>query len=179
MKTDLREEIELPEQTTVQLGKEIKIVGPKGEVQKKLVFPNINVSLEDNKIVLEAKNGTKREKKILNAFQSHLKNMVRGVNEKHVYRLKICSGHFPMNVSLSGKQLIVKNFLGESVPRKLEIRPDVEVKIEGDQIIVSSNSKESAGQVAGGIEQLTRIRNKDVRIFQDGCYMIHKSGKDI
>ena len=32
--------------------------------------------------------------------------MIRGVSEGHVYKMKICSGHFPMNVSLSGNVVI-------------------------------------------------------------------------
>jgi large subunit ribosomal protein L6 len=75
--------------------------------------------------------------------------------------------------------LLIKNFLGESVPRKMAIKPNVEVKIEGEEIIVSSPDKEAAGQVAGDIEQLTRIKKRDIRIFQDGCYITHKAGKEI
>ncbi len=179
MKEDLRKELELPENNTVKIDHLIKITGPQGEVEKKLVHPKIKISSENNKIILQSKKATKKEKKILNSFFAHLKNMVQGVNEKHTYKLKICSGHFPMNVSLSGHQLIIKNFFGESVPRKLTIKPGAEVKVEGNEIIITSTSKETAGQVAADIEHLTKIKNRDLRIFQDGCYIIHKAGKDL
>ncbi|MBT4651328.1 50S ribosomal protein L6 [Candidatus Woesearchaeota archaeon] len=179
MKNDLREEIELPQGVTVTIGDLIKVTGPKGEVEKKLSHPRVDISLQDNKIVLESKKVTKREIKNLNTFRAHLRNMVQGVQEKFIYTVKICSGHFPMNVSVSKNELIIKNFLGESHPRKLPIKPGAEVKIEGTEVIISSCSKETAGQTAAGIEQLCRITNRDNRIFQDGCYIINKAGKEI
>ncbi len=180
MREDLRKEIELPEQTTfTKTDRMIKITGPQGEVEKKLAHQRIKITSENNKIILESKKASKTEKKSLNAFQAHLKNMINGVNEKHVYKLKICSGHFPMNVSISDNQLLVKNFLGESVPRKLIIKPGAEVKVEGDEIIIKSSSKETAGQIAADIEQLTKVKNKDLRIFQDGIWITSKDGREM
>jgi len=179
MKEKIRKEIELPDQTTIEINETIKLTGPQGTVEKKLFHPKIKIYQQENKVIIEAEKATKKEKKILHSFFSHLKNMIKGVNELHVYKLKICSGHFPMNVSVSNNQLIIKNFFGESVPRKLTIKPGAQVKVEGSEIIVTSASKEIAGQVAADIEQLTRIKNRDRRIFQDGCYIINKDGKEI
>ena len=53
------------------------------------------------------------------------------------------------------------------------------VKVEGSEIIIESTNKELAGQAAADIEQLTRITNKDRRIFQDGIYITEKDGKKI
>ena len=175
----MKKELELPEGVSVKIDGTIKLTGPQGEVEKKLTHPKIKISSEGNKITLESKKATKTEKKILNAFQAHLKNMLKGVTEKHVYKLKICSGHFPMNVSISNNEFLVKNFLGESVPRKLIIKPGAELKIEGSEIIITSTSKETAGQVAADIEQLTKVKNKDLRIFQDGIWIIEKDGKEL
>ena len=105
--------------------------------------------------------------------------MIKGSNEGHVYELKICSGHFPMNVSIQGKELVVKNFIGEKFPRRLKIQEGVIVKIEGEKITVEHTSKEIAGQSAANIEQLTRRPNFDSRIFQDGIYITVKDGKQI
>lgn len=180
MKEDLIREIELPEKTTVQIeGPLIKIIGPQGEVEKKLTHPRVKINTEKNKLKLVAKKATKTEKKIINSFVAHLTNMIKGVNEKYTYKLKICSGHFPMNVTVNNNQLIIKNFLGESIPRTLKVNPNVEVKIEGNEIIVTSTSKENAGQFAAKIEQLTKVKNKDIRIFQDGCHLINKNGKEL
>jgi large subunit ribosomal protein L6 len=179
MKEDLRKEIELPADISIEIDSVVKITGPQGEVEKKLTYPKIKIFSENNKIILESKKATKREKKVMNSFCAHLKNMLKGVTEKHVYRLKICSGHFPMHVSTSDNQFIIKNFIGESVPRKITIKPNAEVKVEGTEVIITSTSKETAGQVAADIEQLTRIKNKDLRIFQDGIWITSKCGKGL
>tara|TARA_Y100000310_G_C20534428_1_gene740143 strand:- start:450 stop:992 length:543 start_codon:yes stop_codon:yes gene_type:complete len=180
MKEDIRKEIELIEGANANLdGSILKISGPKGEVERNLLHPKIQLSIDGNKIILEAKKATKREKTIIGSFESHIKNMVAGVQEHHIYKLKICSGHFPMNVSMSGQELTIKNFLGESVPRKVILPQSAQVKINGTEIEVTSPDKEVAGQTAAKIESLCRITGRDKRIFQDGCYLVHKAGKDL
>ena len=84
-----------------------------------------------------------------------------------------------MTVKVKGKKLEIKNFLGEKVPRIADIVNDVDVKIEGDEIIITSANKEAAGQTAGNFEKATRITNRDRRIFQDGLWIIQKAGKEI
>lgn len=180
MKADLKNEIELSEGVTAQLNDTILVVkGPKGEVSRDFIHPKVKVTVEGNKIVLFAAKATKSEKTVLGTLSAHIKNMVAGVQEPFTYKIKICSGHFPMNVSVSGNDLVIKNFLGESVPRKVELVQGTEVKVNGDEIVITSCDKELAGQMAGRVENACRITNRDTRIFQDGCYIIHKAGKDL
>ena len=54
-----------------------------------------------------------------------------------------------------------------------------EVKVDGNEITISSVDKEKAGLMAAKIENLCRVSNRDIRIFQDGCYITHKAGKDL
>ncbi len=179
LKTGLEEEIEIAEGVKGELKEGVlKIEGKQGTVSRSFRNPRIKIEIVENKIKLRAKRVTKREKKLIGSLGSHIKNMIRGASEGYIYKLKICSGHFPMNVSISGKELIVKNFLGEKIPRKLKLKEGVKAKVEGDIITIESPDKELAGQVAADIEQLTRITNKDLRIFQDGCYIISKGGKE-
>lgn len=180
MKDDLKREIELKAGVTAQLVSGLlKVKGPKGEVARVFSHPKITVSLEGNKVVLFAAKATKREKTMLGSFESHIENMVKGVQEPYVYRLKICSGHFPMNVSVAGNEVVIKNFLGEAVPRKVEIITGADVKVIGEEIVVSSVDIEVAGQTAAKIESACRITNRDRRIFQDGCYISHKGDKSM
>ena len=173
-------EIELPENTQASIENGIlKLSGKEGETSKNFHNPMIQLKVKENKVILTTSKFTKREKKLLNTFISHIKNMIEGVNSKHIYKLKICSSHFPMNVSINNGEFIVKNFLGEKEPRKLKLKEHAEVKLNGEEIVITSTSKETAGQIAGDIENLTRITNKDRRIFQDGIYIIIKNGKPI
>jgi len=152
----------------------LTLKGPKGEVIRD--FPNKNISMEnkEGKVILKAPKFNKINKKLIKSSVSHVKNMVKGVAEGYKYTLKICSGHFPMNVSVSDKGLVVKNFLGEKVPRTLKLKDGAVVKVEGENIIVESTNKEIAGQVSADIEQLTRRTGYDGRIFQDGIFITIK-----
>lgn len=179
MKQDIRLEIEIPQGVTVDIGENVVIKGPKGEVKKTLSYPTVTLTSTDGKLLLEAKKGTKREKRMIGTYQAHIKNMIKGVTEGFSYELKICSGHFPMNVSVVGQEVVVKNFFGENFPRKVPLREGTTVKVEGEKIIIDSVDKEQAGQMAADIEKLTTIKGRDIRIFQDGCYITKKGDKVI
>ena len=179
-KKELYFEINIPEGVQVKKdGYDAIVEGPQGSVKKTLRHPLIDWSVEGNLIKIEPKKHTKREKKIMGTFKSHLINMILGVQEKFEYVLKICSGHFPMTVTKENDSIKIKNFLGEKIPRIAKIVEGTEVKIDGDKVIIHSVNKEAAGQTAGNIEKATRIKNRDERIFQDGIYIINKCGKDI
>ena len=151
----------------------------KGEVKRKFLDKNINIIYEEGNIRLKASKFNKSNKKVIKSYASHMRNMIKGSSEGHKYTLKICSGHFPMNVTASKEELIVKNFLGEKVPRVLRMKDGADVKIEGEIITVESSSKEVAGQISADIETLTKRTGYDARIFQDGIYITSKDGKEI
>ena len=175
----ISEKIALPEGVDVVISdKLITLKGPKGEVKREFIAQKMTFTKEDNHIVVTITNANKRSKTMIFTIVAHIKNMIKGVLDGFEYVLKICSGHFPMNVSLQGDTFTVKNFLGEKVPRTVKIKPNVEVKIDGEMISVKSLDKELAGLTAAALEQLTRISNRDRRNFQDGIYIISKAGKE-
>ncbi len=180
MKENLLKEIEIPEGVEAEIkDKEVYVKGGEAEAKRRFDFRNINIEKKDNKIILSAKKATKREKRMIGTISAHIKNMLKGLKEKFVYKLEICNVHFPMNVAIQGNEVIIKNFLGESRERKAKILDNVEVTIDGNIITVESHNKEAAGQTAANIEQATRVKNKDRRIFQDGIWLIEKHGKKI
>ena len=174
----MKQEIELPEKVEVKLdGSILTVKGEKGELSRNFAHKNVSIRIEDKKIILFAEKATKREKTMIGTFKSHVKNMLRGVQRPFVYKMKICASHFPITASVQGDTFEVKNFLGEKVPRKLKIKPGAKITINAPGITVESVDKEIAGQVAADIEQLTRITDKDTRIFQDGIYITAKDDK--
>ncbi len=173
-------EIELPDGINASINGQILLIkGSKGEAKREIKQSNVSIILNNKKIIFKSESNTKESKKIIGSLIAHAKNMIKGSSQNHTYILKICSGHFPMNVSVSGNKLIIKNFLGEKVQRVLQLKDGAEVKVEGDLIYVTSTNKEIAGQVSADIEQLTRRPGYDSRIFQDGCYIISKDGKEL
>jgi large subunit ribosomal protein L6 len=175
-----KHELAIPEHVTVDIHNGLFTVkGPKGEIKRKFIFPKIKITKEGNKIVFDTKKPTKREKAAVFSTNAHLKNMFKGALHSCVYKLKICSGHFPMKISYKNNVIEVKNYMGETVPRTLKIKPGVEVVLKEPEITVTSADKELAALTAAAIEQITRRSNFDRRIFQDGIYIIHKDGVDI
>jgi len=175
MHQDIKEEIEIPTNVDAKIeGSILSIKGPNGEMKKRIM---LKISHEGNKIIIEKKNGTKRDKNMIKTNAALIRNMVKGALEGYDYSLQVCSVHFPMNVSATKDFVIVKNFLGETKERKAVILPNVKVEIKGDIVKVHSADKEAAGQTAANIESATKVTNRDRRIFQDGIWMIEKAGK--
>jgi len=173
-------EIELPQGIQAKLeGRILSFKGKKGEVVRQIFDPKMKIELSKEKITLTVLKPSKREKRTINTNRAHIRNMIKGADEGHTYKLKICSGHFPMTAAVSGKEFVVKNYLGEKIPRVVKIKEGATVKVTGADITVESTNLETAGQVAGDIEQLMRITNRDRRVFQDGIYIIEKDGKKI
>jgi large subunit ribosomal protein L6 len=177
---DYNEELELPEGVNAQLNEALlTVTKDKASVERSFRHPKITLRLEGNKVRFVIPIMTKREKTALGTFKAHVRNMAQGVQEPFVYKLKVCSGHFPMNISMNNGGIVVKNFIGEKVPRVLKIREGVDVKIDGDVITVSCPDKELAGLTAGSIEKLCSRPGFDKRIFQQGIYITEKAGKQI
>ncbi|MFH1174686.1 MAG: 50S ribosomal protein L6 [archaeon] len=176
----MKESVELPGgvQATFVDGL-LSVKGPKGEATRLISVPGLIISVQDKSVVLETKESTKRDKKLLYTFVAHLKNLCKGVTEGHRYVLRICSGHFPMNVAMKGQVFEVKNFLGEKVPRVATLPQGVQVKIDAKDVIVEGCDLEKTAQAAATIEQLTKRVGFDRRIYQDGIYIIEKDGNPL
>jgi large subunit ribosomal protein L6 len=180
MHKELIRKIEIPE------GVEVSVVGTKVTVQKdgkknSREFDLLGMKLEKkgNEVVIEEKKASKKEKRRMNTVASHIKNMIKGVQEKFEYKLKICFSHFPITVEMKGNEAIIKNFLGERSPRKIKMPEGANIKIDKDIITVDSHDKEIAGQAAANFEMVTRIVNRDRRIFQDGIFITSKCGEEM
>ena len=171
--------LDIPEGVTVKVDK--AMITAAGKTTDSRYFPSkiVNLSVEGNKLKFSADKDNKKVRKMIGTIKAHTKNMFKGITKGHTYKLKICSGHFPMNVSVSKDELIVKNLLGEKIPRVMKINENAKVRVEGDYVIVESSSKDIAGQTAAMIEGLTKRVNYDRRIFQDGIYIIDKDGKEV
>ena len=175
-KIDLKDKIVIPEGVEVVMEPLIlRVSGPNGSLERKYYYPGLSVKKEGSDLILEYANASKKEKTILKTLKAHIKNMLVGAKGDFTYKLKICSGHFPMTVNQEGNKIVIKNFLGERVPRIAKILEGVKVQIEKDIITLSGSSIEAVGQSAGNLEKSTRITNRDRRRFQDGIYITSKA----
>ena len=126
---NLVESVKLPENVQLEIsGDLVKVKGPKGDTQKKIIHPRVAMKKEGNEVKLMIKNPDSYERAIIYSLKAHLKNLIDGVLKGFTYNLKICSGHFPMTVKADGDKVVVSNFLGEKIPRKADIIKGVNVK---------------------------------------------------
>jgi len=175
MKHKLSETLQIPE--SVECAYKDKILNCKKdqlEISHKIHAPTINLKITDKQIKIICEKGNKLDYKKLMTFKAHINNIFRGLTENFTYQLEICNVHFPMSVKTEGSKLSINNFLGEKVPRHAEILPNAEVKINANQITVTSHDKEAAGQTAANIETATKVTGRDRRIFQDGIFITSK-----
>ena len=170
----LREEIPIPGGIEVNITDEVTVTGSKGELKRNFKQRAIKILKDDGNIILEAQFPKKRDKAMLGTIKSHITNMIIGLTDGFTYKMKIVYAHFPMTVKVTEGKVIIENFLGERHPRTAKILGNTKVQIKGDEVIVSGVNKEDVGQTMANIEQATKIKGRDPRVFQDGIYLVEK-----
>jgi len=169
--------IEIPGGISIDVEKfKVKVAGPKGNLEKDFYSPlfakEISIKKTDNKIVISSESKRKKVKAMVGTIKSHVLNMAEGVKQGFSVKLKIVYMHFPFTVKITGKEILVNNFLGEKTPRKTTIVGDCKVEINGDEITVTGINKEDVGQTAANLERSTWIKARDRRVFQDGIFRL-------
>ena len=171
----IQEEVEVPNGIEIKLeGKSIEVGGPKGMLARMFDVPDVVLKLEGRKILIQTPSSRRRHRAAVGMIKANLLNMFKGVTRGFVYKLRAVYSHFPITVKVEGKRVLIHNFLGERAPRAAEIVGGAKVEVMGDEIVVEGIDKEEVGQTAFNIEQATFIRHRDLRVFQDGCYIVSK-----
>ena len=164
--------VEIPDGVEGMLdGRLVTIKGEKGELTRDFSHAPITIQLDGKTVTVQASWPRKKEAALVGTVRSHIQNMIKGVTTGFTYKLKIVFSHFPITVKIIGKTLTIENFIGERNPRKAKIMGDTTVIIKGDDIIVQGINLEDVSQTAANIQNATKIRNKDPRVFLDGIYV--------
>jgi large subunit ribosomal protein L6 len=167
--------VEIPSDIKVRLNlPSIIVKGPLGEIERNFYFSAISITHRNNKIIIEAPWPDKKRSALVGTLKSHIENMIIGVLKGFTYKLKIVFAHFPISVKIQDREIIIENFGGERKSRIAFIRGDVKVSVDGDDLIVKGICIEDVSQTAANVEQGTRIKNKDPRVFLDGIYVFEK-----
>ncbi|MFC7114380.1 50S ribosomal protein L6 [Natronoarchaeum sp. GCM10025703] len=170
--------IELPDEVSAEVDHlELTIEGPNGSVTRRLWYPDVTVEVADDEVVIETDAEDANTLSTVGTFESHVENMVHGVQDGWEYNMEVFYSHFPMQVRVEDGDVVIENFLGEKAPRRTSIHGDTEVDVDEELVTISGPDKEAVGQTAADIEQLTRVSGKDVRVFQDGVYITQKPSK--
>lgn len=168
--------IQVPEGVDINLqGKKVTVKGEKGTLTRDFSFVPIAIDSEGKNVRVWAKWPRKKEAALVGTIDAHIRNMIIGVTKGYSYKLKIVFSHFPISVKLQDKSVLIENFTGERRARRVKIIGDLKVKIETDDIIISGINLEDVSQTAANIEQATRVRGKDPRVFLDGLYVYERN----
>jgi large subunit ribosomal protein L6 len=173
-----RTELQIPEDVSAEVDHlDLTVEGPNGSVTRRLWYPDVDVSVADGQVVIESDADDAKTNSTLGTFESHVRNMFHGVTEGWEYQMEVFYSHFPMQVRAEGDEVVIENFLGEKAPRRTTIHGDTDVSVDGEQVTLSGPDIEAVGQTAADIEQLTRVTDKDIRVFQDGVYITQKPNR--
>ncbi len=173
----LQRTLAIPDRVSVQVeGRTVKVKGPLGSLQEDLSHLPVSINVNDNKVRLETTWPRKREIGMLGTAAAHVRNMLRGVTQGYRYELRTVYAHFPVTVKVDEKAKVLKieNFTGEKTPRYAKIVEGVKVDVKGEDISVEGIDLKSVSQTAANIQDSTKIKKKDLRVFLDGIYV---SGK--
>lgn len=168
--------IQVPDDVEVNIeGKKVTVKGAKGVLTRDFSQTPVSIELKGKNIHIWANWPRKRESALVGTVNAHIKNMITGVSKGFTYKLKIVFSHFPISVKIQDKTILIENFTGERSPRKAKIVGDAKVKVSGDDIIVQGIDLEAVSQTAANIEQATKVKSKDPRVFLDGIYLYERS----
>jgi len=169
------EYVEIPNSVNISIenGK-IYVKGPKGEKYRNINNRNIIVEIRENKIIFKAYYPSRKIIKDMNAMVAHIKNDIDGVTKGFVYKLKGISVHFPLKLKLQNNKLIIENYMGERDIKEIEIPMGVKATLNENEITLEGYDIELLGNLAGLIENSVKPKEKDLRKFQDGIYIIQK-----
>ena len=172
----IKEEIKIHDglQVTIE-GKNVHVKGQKGSISKILFHPKIAITVQNNIVQISCSQSPRRkEKALIGTYKAHIRNMIEGVTNGYECTMKTVFSHFPIKTNVEGNHLLIQNFLGERFPRKAEILENVKVDVKGEIITLTSIDKDKVGQTAANIERATKVKNRDIRVFQDGIYIIKR-----
>lgn len=176
MVKEIARTIKIPEGVSVSLSQGVFTArGPKGTVERKFWYPGIEIEVREGEVLVDAESYRKEQKAMVGTFTSHLRNLMIGVSEGYECKMTILYAHFPMQVKVEGKTLVIGNFLGEKKSRIAKILGETKVKVTGNEVTITGINKEDVGQTAANIEQKTKIKRFDPRVFQDGIYIVKKA----
>ena len=170
-----RKPIALPSGVEVKIdGRHVAVKGGKGMLEMD-IMPQINVKLEEGKVVVERESEIKAVRAAHGMTRALLNNMITGVSSGFEKKLEIVGVGY--RAAMQGKTLVLS--LGYS--HTIEVVPPQGIEFACPSpinITVSGIDKQIVGQVAANIREYPSpepYKGKGIRY--EGEYVIRKAGK--
>jgi len=179
--------IPVPEGVTVTIkNRKVTVTGPRGTLARDFQHLRIDLAVDKTKksssVRAELWFGNRASLACMRTVLAHISNMIKGVTVGFQFKMKYVYAHFPINLVISkdAKTVEVKNYLGEKKERTVQMLGDTVAKlskdIDGtkDEITVEGSSLDDVSQSCANIQQIARVKDKDIRKFLDGVYVSYR-----
>lgn len=142
--------IPVPAGTTVTLGNEVTVKGPKGTLSRKFV-PEVTISQEGDQILVARTSDEKFARSAHGLSRTLLANMVHGVSTGFSKTLEIVGVGYRFQMAGS-KLAVIASF---SHPVEFEPPAGIEMKLEGaNKVILTGADKQAIGDFAAEIRKV-------------------------
>ncbi len=173
--------IEIPAGVTVSVSPEnvITVKGPKGEMSQAVTEKDVEVSVEENNVVVKRSSESKDIKAKHGLYRSLINNMVEGVSKAYTKEMELVG----VGYRASNQGQILELSLGYSHNIFLQLPPEVKVETVSERnknplIKLESCDKQLIGQVAAKIRSFRKpepYKGKGIRFV--GEQIRRKAGK--
>lgn len=167
--------LKVPEDVSFSVeGKTVTVKGKLGELKKDFSKARVWFELKDSDLYIFTDQRGRKGEALVGTIRKKILNMITGVNRKYLVKLKVAHSHFPITVKVDKGFVRIENFMGEKSPRLVKIPEGVEVQVKGQDIVLSGLDVDSVTLLGGILENATRVKDKDQRLFLDGIYVQSK-----
>jgi len=157
----------------------VTVKGPLGELSQQ-VNPEIEVSVEDDKINFKRNGESKRQKSLHGLYRALVNNMVNGVSKGYEIKLELVGVGYRAELLSDNVLDLVLGFAHHTY---LQLPPEVKVEATSDKrsnpiITLKSNDKQLVGQVAAKIRSFRKpepYKGKGIKFV--GEQLRRKAGK--
>ena len=170
-------EVTIPIPDVVKISEKHRILnveGPLGKTRKTFKRIPVDLQVSGKSIILKSLGTRKKDYAIFKTAESLINSLIKGVQKGYTFKMKIVYAHFPITVKVKDGYINVENFQGERAPRVSKIFGDTKVIPKGDDVLVTGPVLTDVSQTAAALQQNTKVKNKDSRVFLDGIYLFEK-----
>jgi len=155
----------------------VTVTGPKGSLTRSFKHIQCDIRVSGRYVYVEVWLGQKLHRCSVGTIIGHIKNMMLGVTQGFHFKLRLVFAHFPMILKIDeeNQRITIDKYLGGIGQKRIPIPDGVtvvrneEIKEEYD---IYGNNLEDVSQFCARVSQSTSTRDKDIRKFLDGVYVI-------
>ncbi|KAI5187301.1 large subunit ribosomal protein L9e [Nematocida homosporus] len=166
-----------------QDNKKIIVSGKRGTETLDISHMLLTVDIEETELFVRLWTVPKKHTKIVKTCAGLINNMIIGCTKGFSYKMKAIYKHFPITVLIEneGKRVVIKNFLGSKCDRIIDMRGSAVARLDStkDYFLIEGPNIQAVSQSAANISQQCIPKNKDLRVFLDGTFVVAKGTIDV